>query len=64
MSHPISVLMGSLRQTGQEAVSGCYTPATLAQLSQSLARITLTGKANVVLAAGGEQQRSWAFLRS
>ncbi len=62
MSHPISFFVSHLRQVGQDVISGCYTPATLAQLTQSLARITFGGEAGVVLAAGNDPQRAWADL--
>ncbi|MBX0328735.1 HAMP domain-containing histidine kinase [Oscillochloris sp. ZM17-4] len=62
MAYPISMLMARLQQTGQDVVSGCYTPATLAQLSQSLSRIVFTGDTSIILAIGNDPQRAWADL--
>jgi signal transduction histidine kinase len=62
MAHPISMFMARLREVDQGVISGCYTPATLAQLTQSLARITFRGSAGVVLATSNEPQRAWADL--
>jgi signal transduction histidine kinase len=62
MSHPISAFASRLQQVGEGVVSGCYTPATIAQLGQSLARMAFVGDESALLVAGSEQQRAWADL--
>jgi signal transduction histidine kinase len=62
MSHPISAFVARLQQLGQGVVSGCYTPATIAQLAQSLGRLAFAGGASTLLFADSDQQRAWADL--
>ncbi len=62
MSYPISMLTARLLQAGQDVIGGCYTPATLAQLSQSLARICFSGDTGAIVAISNEPQRAWAEL--
>ncbi|NNJ10650.1 sensor histidine kinase [Chloroflexales bacterium ZM16-3] len=62
MTYPISVLIAGLQQADQDVISGCYTPATLAQLAQSLARITFSKDPGVIVAISNEPQRAWVDL--
>ena len=62
MSHPISTFMGRLAGSGPEVVVGCYTPATMGHLAQSLSRLTLAAPGGTLLVAEGEQPRPWAEL--
>jgi signal transduction histidine kinase len=62
MSHPISPFMTRLLHVGDGVVSGCYTPATIAQLAQSLGRLAFTSDDSALLVAGSDQQRAWADL--
>jgi signal transduction histidine kinase len=62
MSHPMSAFVARLQQVGEGVVSGCYTPATIAQLAQSLGRLAFAGDESVLLVAGSDQQRAWADL--
>ncbi|NTW01779.1 MAG: sensor histidine kinase, partial [Oscillochloris sp.] len=62
MSHPISMFLDRLKHVGQGVISGCYTSATLAQLSQSLSRLTFGSHMGALLVAGSEPQRAWADL--
>ena len=62
MSHPMNAFMARLQHVGVGVISGCYTPATIAQLAQSLGRLAFFGDESVLLVAGGDQQRAWADL--
>lgn len=62
MSLSINTVIGSLRHMAQGVFSGCYTPATLLQVSQSLMRMSCRGCTGVVIAAGSDLPRDWATL--
>lgn len=60
MSHPISVFTARLQAADSSAVAGVYTPVVLAQLAQSLGRMSFDGGAGLLLVADNDPQRSWA----
>lgn len=60
MSHPISAFAARLRSPDLGVVKGCYTPAAMAQLAQTLSRLTFNQAGGVLLVAEGEQPRAWA----
>ncbi|MEI7771761.1 MAG: HAMP domain-containing sensor histidine kinase [Chloroflexales bacterium] len=62
MAHPISAFMARLQQAGAGVVSGCYTPATIAHLGQSLTHMAFADGESTLLVAGSDQQRAWADL--
>lgn len=62
MSHPISAFVARLQEAGQVTVTGCYTPVTLAQLAQSLSRLTFGGGGGSLLVADVDPQHTWAAL--
>jgi len=61
MAHPISVFVSRLRAADGAVVSGVYTPATLAQLAQSLGR-SVFAEGGLLLLADSDPQRAWADL--
>lgn len=62
MSHQISDFMTRLRQSEQGVVIGCYTPAIIAQLAQSLSRLVFGGNDDVIIVADRDSQRAWAEM--
>lgn len=61
MAYPISAYVARLQATGPGVITGCYTPATLAQLIGSLGQLAL-GEGGVLLGADSDPQRGWIDL--
>jgi signal transduction histidine kinase len=61
MPHPTSVLISRLRSLDPAPMIGCYTPATIGQLTQSLARQVFAA-GGTLLDSGGVGAQAWAEL--
>ncbi len=61
MSHPTSVFITRLRSLQPSPVVGCYTPATIGQLTQSLGRQVFAA-GGTLLESGGTGSQAWAEL--
>lgn len=62
MPHPISAFWSRLDPASPDVRVGCYTPATLGQLAQSLSRLAFGVTGGALMTAGGEQLRAWGDL--
>ncbi|NTU84692.1 MAG: hypothetical protein HGA45_35895, partial [Chloroflexales bacterium] len=60
MPYPIRTFLGRLESASPEVVAGCYTPATLGHLAQSLSRLAFSAPGGVLVIAEGEQPRAWS----
>jgi signal transduction histidine kinase len=58
----LDALAAELRDHDPQAVSGCYTLATLAQLVQSLGQQAFAQAGGMLLVGDGNQQRDWPEL--
>lgn len=58
----LDTLATELREQDTQAINGCYTLATLAQLVQSLGHQAFTPAGGMLLIGDGNQQRDWPDL--
>lgn len=61
MPHPTSALISRLQNLDPAPVTGCYTPATVGQLTQSLGR-QVFASGGTLLDSGGTGPQAWAEL--
>jgi signal transduction histidine kinase len=61
MPHPTSAFITRLRSLEPPSVAGCYTPATIGQLTQSLGRLVFAG-GGTLFDSGGTGPQAWAEL--